>query len=388
LSFANLNIRIDSPAALAAWLRTQPRPAWSPIGATYHNTYKPTLAQWRGAASMQAMARHYESLGWSTGPHLFLALGTSDDGIWVMTPPSAPGTHAGPCNARRFGIEVVGDYGATPMSDAQVALLGDCAAELLRWAGAQSPDIVAHRDCMPGRTCPGDAAYKQKAAIQARLAANLSPRPEHYTDASLLMSRTDAPALAVAERMTPREGHRYTPREIRDIVTRYYALCTPVGLNPLLTIAQMAHETGYLTSWWCDRIPGAPGRRNPAGIGVNGQTRPASDPHPMPPELWHLDAPAGLWRRGYVFANWQQAITAHVGRLLAYATQPDARAPAQQALILEATERRPLPIDIHGSSPILRTLGSAHNPTGLGWAHPGTHYGAAIARIGNELGAT
>ena len=36
----------------------------------------------------------------------FLAAGTAHDGIFLMTPLHVPGIHAGPCNARRFGVEV------------------------------------------------------------------------------------------------------------------------------------------------------------------------------------------------------------------------------------------------------------------------------------------
>lgn len=385
-----VNLQFTTPDALAAWLATQPRPAWAPVGSTYHNTYKPLPADWRGAASVRAIAAHYTALGWDTGPHLFLCIGApnpADDGIWVMTSPATPGTHAGACNARRFGIEVVDDFHRAPMSHAQLVLLSEAAAALHDYARI-GPDIIAHRDCMPGRTCPGDAAYAQKADIQARLAFAIgAERPEpRYTELSPIISTTQATALQVADRITGRKGQKYSISEIRDIVTGYYRTCTPVGVNPLLAIAQMCHETGYLSSWWCDRVPGAPGRRNPAGIGVNGDTRPADRQHPYPRELWHLDAPANLWRRGYVFANWTQATVAHVGRLVGYAVAPDARTPAQRAMVHEATATRPLPEMIHGTAPVLRLLGSAHNPTGLGWAHPGDKYGAAIAKVANEIG--
>lgn len=384
--FHNLNLRFSAPDALAVWLASSPRPLWHPTGSTYHNTYRPDAASWRGHASMRSMQAHYASLGWDRGPHVFIAVGTQDDGIFIMTPPWLEAIHAGACNSVRFGLEVVGDFQSRPMSHAQLVALSETAAALHDWARI-GPEINAHRDCMPGRTCPGDAAYAQRGDVQALLAfAQQTPPPTpRYTEDSPILGTTTASALAVAERLVKAKQH-YTPREIRDIVALYYRTATPVGVNPLLCVAQMAHETGYLTSWWCDRVPGAPGRRNPAGIGVNGQTRSATDPRPTPPDVWHLDRDAGLWRRGYIFADWTQAVVAHVGRLVGYTTKPSDRTPAQQALLFEATEHRPLPERVVGTATTLKQLGSAHNPSGLGWAHPGHKYGAAISAIANTLG--
>ena len=35
--------------------------------------------------------------------------------------------------------------------------------------------------------------------------------------------------------------------------------------------------------------------------------------------------------------------------------------------------------------PTLRLLGAEHNPTGTGWAAPGTHYGQRIAEIARAI---
>lgn len=374
MTFHSLNLRLDSPAALAAWLSTQPRPLWGVLGSTYHNTFIPDESQWRGAASMTSMARYYEDLGWSSGPHLFLAAGTAHDGIWVMTSPTQPGTHAGACNAKRFGLEVVGNFAERPMTRAQLVLLSEAAAALHDWAGL-GPDIVAHRDCMPGRTCPGDAGYAQKADIQGLLAFAVE-RPPHtiYTQDSAIMGTTDVSALLVAERLV-KAKQLYTPAEIRSFVVTYYRLCTNVGLNPLLAIAQMVHETGWLTSWWCDRP-----RRNAAGVGVNGRTRSASDPHPLPRELWHLDSAAMLWRHGVAFRTWtEDSIPAHVGRVLRYALKPGTETPVQQALIDRALAYRTLPETYYGIAPTLRGLEGT-------WAVPGTTYADKIAAIANRIG--
>lgn len=44
-----------------------------------------------------------------------------------------------------------------------------------------------------------------------------------------------------------------------------------------------------------------------------------------------------------------------------------------------------LPDALRGSAPTLRQLGRAHNPTGQGWASPGTDYGAKIAAIARRI---
>lgn len=172
MSFNSINRQFKTTTDFAAWLATLPPPAWHPVGSTYHNTYRPTEAQWRGKASMDSMQADYISKGWASGPHCYLALHSpnpADNGIWVMTPPTSPGTHAGECNPKRFGIEVVGDFQSTPPAADQQQLLVDVCAALHHWSRI-GPDLNAHRDCMSGRTCPGDAFYALKPQLQQRLA--------------------------------------------------------------------------------------------------------------------------------------------------------------------------------------------------------------------------
>ncbi|HET9223423.1 MAG TPA: hypothetical protein VFO07_13010 [Roseiflexaceae bacterium] len=123
-------------------------------------------------------------------------------------------------------------------------------------------------------------------------------------------------------------------------------------------MSQLIHETGNLTSWWSQRP-----RRNPAGIGVNGQQ--------------------GV---GLSFPTWKDdAIPAHIGRLLAYAITDGQATPRQRGLIAMALHWRPLPAKARGSAPALKALGRAHNPSGAGWASPGEQYGAQIAKIAHAI---
>jgi hypothetical protein len=164
--------------ALAAYLGRLARPTWGVRGSTYHNTYIPTEAQWRGLASMDSMQAGYEAKGWTAGPHFYLALHSPNpkhDGIWQMTPPTSAGVHGVTCNSTHFGIEVVGDFQAKPPSVAQQQLLIDVIAVLHRWARLGAI-LNAHRDCVQ-RTCPGDAFYVLKPQLQQRLALALTPVP-------------------------------------------------------------------------------------------------------------------------------------------------------------------------------------------------------------------
>jgi hypothetical protein len=165
----------QTPAAFAAYLALQPRVGWA-TGSTIHNTYRPLESQWAGHASMQGMIQTYVAKGWTAGPHLFLCVGAPNlahDGIWQMTPLARPGVHAGQCNPHRFGVEVVGDFEARSWSFAQRALILNTLTALHRWAGLKG-NVVGHRDCMAGRTCPGAKAYAALPQLRADLGVRLA----------------------------------------------------------------------------------------------------------------------------------------------------------------------------------------------------------------------
>jgi hypothetical protein len=122
-----------------------------------HHTYIPDLPAWRGTASMTAMKKYYESLGWKQGPHAFCA----PEGIWVMTPFGHPNRgHLGTADisANKINVEIVGDYRFTLPSGAVLDNAVGCVAALLAYAGKGVEIVSFHRDWAKTE-CPGSRFY-------------------------------------------------------------------------------------------------------------------------------------------------------------------------------------------------------------------------------------
>ena len=169
------------------------------------------------------------------------------------------------------------------------------------------------------------------------------------TARSELLAPPRATLRTLERYMLSRQHGSYSDDDVRDIVRKYAAACKPAGLDPLLVVSQMVLETGNLMSDWSQ-----PPRRNPAGIGVTG-------------------APGA----GISFSNWDKAVDAHVGRLLAYALPKDEGTDAQRKLIDRALKVRPLPDDRRGRAPTLKGLAGS-------WAMD-PKYADKISGIANEI---
>ena len=171
-------------------------------------------------------------------------------------------------------------------------------------------------------------------------------------------------------------------RRIEALVRLYEDACRECSIDPNVAIAQLCHETGYLTSWWFLR------NNNPAGIGVTGETSttmPQSLTRVITAATWAYDDEARVWRKGLTFLTWEDAVVAHIGRLTAYALRKDERTPTQEAYVSLALRFRDLPVSAHGSAKTLAALGKAKNPSGYGWASPGERYGERIADIARSF---
>jgi hypothetical protein len=156
----------------------------------------------------------------------------------------------------------------------------------------------------------------------------------------------------VVRYLVPKYNGAYTDGDVRWIVDRYFDVAPNVGVDPLVVVAQMDHETAHLSSYWSQRP-----RRNPAGIGVTG-------------------APGA----GVSFPRWSDAVDAHVGRLLAYALPKGAGTAEQKRLIAIALSWRPLPDSYRGSA---RTIYGLQGR----WATD-RYYAAKLARAGDAIDAT
>jgi hypothetical protein len=165
--------------------------------------------------------------------------------------------------------------------------------------------------------------------------------------------------------------------DVAKIVEHYQRIGELVGLDWFLALAQMAHETGSLTSWWSQ-----PPRRNPAGIGVTGAWKPGlpdGTPGPAPGPAWAWSDRLGRWLEGVSFPTWaSDAVPAHLGRLLAYALPPGTGDMTQQSLIARAIGYRSLPASHYGCAPTIVGLNGR-------WAVPGTDYGQRIMALAEAM---
>lgn len=271
-------------------------------------------------------------------------------------------------NACSVGVELENrNTGVDPYPDAQIA----AAVELTRWltTAYRIPrhQCVRHLDIAPGRKSDPaglpwgaflERVYAPPPATPPVVAGPLSP------DSPILGPPSGSAEAAIAY-LAARSTH-YEPGAVAEIVTGYRRIGGEAGLDWFGALAQVAHETGGLTSWWSARP-----RRNPAGLGVTGETRRAPAALPPGPD-WAYDGQ--VWRRGLSFARWDgDAIRAHIGRLLAYALPMGQGTPAQQRLIAEALALRPLPAAYRGAAPTWRGLNGR-------WASPGATYADGIVR--------
>lgn len=216
--------------------------------------------------------------------------------------------------------------------------------------------------------CPGPLLHQHLVAYRARRPSVL------YTPDSPLLGQGRA---SVATMVSYLADTHYDAESRKLIVQTYVERCRQLGLNHDLAIAQVAHETGRLTSWWCARP-----RRNPAGLGVTGDTsRNLSD---IDPRYWAIDGEGA--RHGMSFTAWRDddapdghgSISHHLGRLLAYALPAGQGTKLQQAFIIRALALRGLPSAYRGAAPTLAGLNGR-------WAYPGLSYATGIVRHANAL---
>jgi len=136
-----------------------------PTKIVIHHTAVPTKDQWKGRETLAGIRKHYESKGWPSGPHLFIA----EDGIWTFTPMSEVGTHARAGNGSwiarsrpswySIGIEVVGNYDTGVWEGKTKDNVMSALKVLMDTLGLKNEDLTFHRDWNPTH-CPGLAIKK------------------------------------------------------------------------------------------------------------------------------------------------------------------------------------------------------------------------------------
>lgn len=140
-----------------------------PVRVVLHHTQIPTVAQWRGLASMRGMQTFYGRKGWTAAPHIYVGPEAGPN-VWLMTPMDRVGIHAnagnsGIWNGRwgySIGVEMVGNYDEERPSgmvwDGTLAVLGGLS---LRLGIAPRQLISFHRIYNRQKSCPGWAVKEE-----------------------------------------------------------------------------------------------------------------------------------------------------------------------------------------------------------------------------------
>ena len=283
---------------------------------------------------------------------------------------SATSRHS--CNAVTLGIELENlNDGNDPYPDVQ---LRSAAYWVERWQREHGPiKLLMHRDI--DQHGKADARGIEVRDITKFIDSSVNPPPapsggsDITPDAPILAAPRATVDQAIAYMATRRTHPSYTKADHSLIANYYWLSASMVGIDPVMAFAQMLHETGNLTSWWSLRQ-----RRNPAGIGVTGETSRAKK---QPALDWAFDDAAKLWRKGHSFASWDIAIKAHLGHLLVYALPENQLTLAQRQMIVFDPRASVVPASSRGCVTWRGLNGK--------WAVPGTTYADRIVAIANAI---
>lgn len=329
--------------------------------------YSPTA----GLDDVRAVDRYHRSKGWpGIGYHIALAEETQGGPIARYDLSDLTLARAGVAhrNHETLHISCLTNFGNAQPGVKWFAALAQTLTDLhqtypdaeivghrdIAYSAAQSPDGLDWRTACPGGAWPSWKYDLLKAAL----------------DTPLLGPPTGTATQAIRW-LAPRADPSYADPAIAEIVTGYARIGGELGLDWFTALAQLCHETGNLTSFWSLRP-----QRNPAGIGVTGQTAGG----PAPGYALNTQKRPPKWEKGISFASWvEQAIPAHLGRLLIYAL-PAAQEPTplQQRAMRYAESVRPVLPELHGACPTLMSLNGR-------WAVPGTEYGQRIAQLAQRM---
>jgi hypothetical protein len=158
--------RVMTADEFAAFVATKSFGPVPPDCIFLHHTWRPTREEWKGRQTLLAIKRNYEGytwvdsrgevhLGWTAGPHLFVA----DDGIWLFTDLARDGVGVQGHNQGSLHVEMVGNYDESlpegPTLANTVAVLGALCDRL----GLDPQNLLFHRD-YSYKSCPGNKVTK------------------------------------------------------------------------------------------------------------------------------------------------------------------------------------------------------------------------------------
>jgi hypothetical protein len=173
-----------------------------------HHTWRPRRADFRGAATIEAMRRyHMDTLGWSDiAQHVTL---DPQGHVWTgrnwNRPPASQSGRNGDANAGPLMIEMVGDFdeGQDPFDGAQRAEAVKLVALLLAHSRLPVDALKFHRDLGSPKSCPGTGIDRKAfardvaAAVAAQAAVEERGRafsPHHLLGFEMMRSDTGAAA--------------------------------------------------------------------------------------------------------------------------------------------------------------------------------------------------
>lgn len=171
---------------------------------------------------------------------------------------------------------------------------------------------------------------------------------------------------AVASLGQAREWLRKRAPDWIHVADLYWQIAPRYGVRPDVALCQAVKETGAFKFGGLVDAD----QNNFCGLGATGTPNTADTPlRGADPTVVKMEP----GRHGATFATAEVGVEAHVQHLYAYATT--------DPLPPWATLYSPrFSLVNRGIATVVEHLGAAENPTGQGWAYPGTDYGASIVR--------
>lgn len=235
--FINRTLSLDEWRAYVAGYQFGTLP---PSRVVLHHTYRPTRESWAGLATMRGMQRHYAGLGWTSGPHVYVA----EDGIWLATPMSRVGIHAGTGNGSvkqgwySIGLEMVGFFDHERPSGRTWAHAVAVMGELSRRLAIPVRKLISfHRDYTTLKSCPGRAVAKEWVWGEVDRYLTATPTTSMTTHGLTFAAEPritrDVFAAVLAARQSPAAPE----------AARLYEIPISYGLDPGVALAFYDHES-------------------------------------------------------------------------------------------------------------------------------------------------